>query len=286
MRKTIGVQAPFEWADCEGVTVAFSRKGAGRPVLCLSATGHGGRDFEAFTRQANEQGFEVVAVDWPGHGSSPDQPKDFSPSSRSYCALLEALIPKLWPNGPRPILLGNSIGAAAALRLAAERPDLVEGLVLCNPGGLAPLNGLAKMYIANKVRFFAKGAAGDRRFAKAFERYYRGILKLRPAFEQRARIVKAGPELAGVLSEAWNSFRSPDADIRALVPKLACKVLFAWAKDDLIVSWRASKKAALTAPRATVCLLPGGHSPFLEAPELFFEAFLEFSHELEARPHG
>lgn len=276
MREAVGVQPPFETVACGDVQMALSRRGTGSPVLCLSATGHGGRDFEAFTRMAMAGGFEVVALDWPGHGASPDQPPGFQASAMAYATLLEDLIPRLWPAGQAPIILGNSIGGAAAIVLAARRPALARALVLCNPGGLARLNWIGRLYIAHMVRFFRKGAAGAPSFPRAFARYYRGILKLEPAAAQRDRIAAAGREMAPVLAQAWTSFGTPAADVRFDVPKLACPVLYAWARNDRIVSWRASRKAALSAPDHRVRLFPGGHSPFLEAPEAFFGEFQAF----------
>lgn len=286
MREHAGVQTPFEFVDCGGAKLAVARRGAGQPILCLHATGHGGRDYDGFASRAMANRFEAISVDWPGHGASPDQPQGMTASAAAYAPLVEALVPALWPDGQKPIIIGNSIGGAAAIQLAAKRPDLVRALVLCNPGGLAPLNWIGKAYIGHMVRFFRKGASGAPSFPAAFARYYKNILKLGPSADQRARIVAAGPEMAPLLVQAWESFRSPDADIRALVGRIACPVLYAWAKDDRIVSWRGSRKAALTAPNHQVRLFPGGHSPFLEVPHEFFDAFKSFSNTLEDNNNG
>lgn len=276
MRRAAGVQSPFTVVEVEPAAVAVARHGAGAPVLCLTATGHGGRDFDAFVAQASVAGYEVVVVDWPGHGASPDAPPQFKASAAAYSRLLEGLISRLWPDGRKPVILGNSIGGAAALQFAADHPGRVRALVLCNPGGLAPLNPLARAYIHHKSRWFARGAAGDPGFPRAFARYYRGVLKRAPAHDQRDRIVAGGGDMAAILSQAWRSFAEPQADLRGRVADLDCPVLYAWAREDLIVSWRAARKAIEATPQHRLRLFPGGHSPFLEAPELFFQAFTAF----------
>lgn len=282
MRAAVGVQFPNETIICGTTKLVVARRGVGIPVLCLHSTGHGGRDYEDFAERLAPAGFEFVLVDWPGHGNSPKQPPGMNMSATAYATLLETLISKLWGKKSQPIIIGNSIGGAAAIRVAAKRPDLVRALVLCNPGGLAGLNLVAKLYIGHMVRFFEGGAQGKERFAKAYERYYRAILPLTPAAEQRERIVAAGPEMAPLMAQAWNSFRQPDADIRALASTIQCPVFFAWAKDDKIVSWRSSKAAAVTVPDHRLQLFPGGHSPFLESPAAFDAAFLDFVSSLGA----
>jgi pimeloyl-ACP methyl ester carboxylesterase len=278
-RRDAGVQKPLTLLAANGTEVAVSRRGTGMPVICLHATGHGGRDYASFENVMARNGFEVFAVDWPGHGSSPTEATGRSASAERYSDLLAELIPSLCLD-TLPILLGNSIGGAAALSFALRNPDKVRALVLCNPGGLAPLNALAKGVIAGMVKFFGAGERGAGWFAWAFAAYYRLVLPAKPAAEQRARIVAAGPEMSPLLKQAWNSFRQPEADLRERAMKLAVPTLFAWARQDQIVAWSRSKRAVKALPCAEVKMFLGGHSAFLEDPDAFNLAFLSFVKEL------
>jgi pimeloyl-ACP methyl ester carboxylesterase len=280
-RSHIGVSAPFEMVDAGGTRLAVSRTGAGQPVFCLHATGHGGRDFEGFANFASQHKYEIICVDWPGHGNSPRDAKGRTASATVYASLLSELIPALC-GGQKPIIVGNSIGGAAALSFATDHPDQVRALVLCNPGGLAPLDGLAKAVIGAMVSFFGAGQAGAKWFPAAFALFYRLVLPAKPAFEQRARIVAAGPEMAPLLRQAWDSFRQDDASLRARAAKLTLPCLFAWAKQDQIVAWSRSKDAVLAMPNAQVQMFKGGHSSFLEDPDRFNAGFLTFTAGLEA----
>lgn len=274
-RAAIGVQPPYDLVEAAGTKVAISRRGAGQPILCLHATAHGGRDFESLSDALVPLGFEILCVDWPGHGASPSDATGEPASAKRYAAVLEDLIPILFGKA-KPIVIGNSIGGAAALIAALEKPEAVRALVLCNPGGLARLDPLATAVIQLLVRFFEAGALGARWFPWAFGLYYRLVLSGKPAHPQRNRIVAAGPEMAPILVQAWRSFGDADADLSGRVSSLSLPVLFAWAKSDQIVAWSRSKRAVETIPHAKVEFFKGSHAAFLEDPLAFQNTLLAF----------
>jgi pimeloyl-ACP methyl ester carboxylesterase len=73
---------------------------------------------------------DVLAIDARGHGASglPDGPIGPGPHAADVAAVLDDLRPE------RPVvLLGHSMGAVTAAKLAAVRPDLVAALVLEDP---------------------------------------------------------------------------------------------------------------------------------------------------------
>ncbi|MGX7925071.1 alpha/beta fold hydrolase [Tsuneonella sp. HG094] len=278
-RAEVGVQQPFALVEVGGTTLAVARRGSGTPVICLHATGHGGRDYEPFANRVFGEGFEVIAVDWPGQGASPADASGVPASAQRYAYLLESLIPALKLDEP-PIVIGNSIGGAAALELALRKPDAVRALVLCNPGGLAPLTCLARTGIAVMVALFIGGERGQTWFAPAFTAYYRMVLRTVPAEAQRRRIVAAGYETSTVMRQAWESFRDPAADLRARARALATPALFVWARHDRVVAWRWSRAAVTAIPRAQITPLEGGHTAFLESPDAFAAEFLRFARGL------
>lgn len=261
--------------DAGGVRLAARVHGAGAPVLCLHATGHGARDFDCFAERVGG-GFRVIALDWPGQGESP--PMAAPASASAYAALLPEAARAL--HLERYIVLGNSIGGAAALIHALEHPRNVRGLVLCNPGGLQPVNLIARLYCRALAREFEKGERGDPRFAAWFARYYAGILRTPESAWRREEIVAAGYTSARALREAWRSFAEAEADIRDLPARLTQPVLYAWAQGDQAVSWSRSAKAARRAPNAEVILFDGGHAAFLEQPDAFEAAFRRFAARL------
>jgi pimeloyl-ACP methyl ester carboxylesterase len=271
-RAAAGAQDPITWIDAGGTRLAATRRGAGTPVLCLHAIGHGARDFEALAARIGG-GFEVIALDWPAQGLSPDDGVAAEPGHYAALALkaMDALGLK------SAIVLGNSIGGAAALRIAARHPERVRALVLCDSGGLAPVSAAIRFLIGRFVAFFAAGERGRWWYRRAFGVYYRQVLTAPPSFAQRARIVASAYEIAAPLRQAWESFARPDADVRALVPLVTCPVWLAWAKADKIIPWKNSERAARNFPRARVTLFEGGHAAFLEDSDRFAAGFRDFA---------
>nr|WP_285427232.1 alpha/beta hydrolase [Variovorax paradoxus] len=79
-----------------------------------------------------ESRYRVVAVDLRGHGRSEVMPSGaYMPAD--YVADIESLIQMKFP-GQKFILMGHSMGAQIAARLAAQRPDLVSAVVSIDGG--------------------------------------------------------------------------------------------------------------------------------------------------------
>jgi 4,5:9,10-diseco-3-hydroxy-5,9,17-trioxoandrosta-1(10),2-diene-4-oate hydrolase len=272
----IGAEEPVARPRLSGTELAVKRWGAGPPVLCLHALGHGGGDFAPLAERLSNR-FEFIALDWPGQGRSPC---DGGPARAGrYADLVLAACDALGLE--RPIVIGNSIGGAAALIAAARATDRFAGLVLCNPGGLSPLDPLSRFVIARMAAMFSAGAAGAAWFPAAFAAYYRYLVLPAPAARaQRARIIAAGRDLAPLLADGWRGFAETDADLTDLTARISVPVWLAWARGDQFVSWARAKAAASRLPCHRLTLFPGGHAAFLEAPDAFAAGFLAYADEL------
>lgn len=259
--------------EAAGAPIAVRVTGRGRPVLCLHATGHDGRDFEPFAARVGDA-FRVVAPDWPGQGGSPSD--GHAPRASRYADIALGVIAALGLE--RPIILGNSIGGAAALIAAARAPESVSALVLCNAGGLAPVDPLARFVILRLASMFAAGAKGAAWYPAVFRWYYTHlVLPSSAAAARRAEIIAAGRELAPLLADAWRGFAEPDADLREIAARGTVPTWCAWARSDRLVSWGRARAAARTIPGVQTTLFRGGHSAFLEDPDAFAEAFIRFA---------
>jgi 4,5:9,10-diseco-3-hydroxy-5,9,17-trioxoandrosta-1(10),2-diene-4-oate hydrolase len=259
----------------DGATLNLRRGGSGPPVVCLHATGHGARDFDRLTQRLGGD-FTFFSLDWPGQG---DSPCEATPASAGrYAELVGGALEAL--DLKDAILLGNSIGGAAAILCAASHPDRVRGLVLCNSGGLIPVHLFIRMFCHHMARRFEKGAAGDAAFPAWFRRFYGQVLPLPEAAWRREEIVAAGARTAPVLAQAWRSFAEPAADLRPVLRALSAPVLFAWGLRDRILPWFLVRGLARRIPGARIALFDAGHSAFLETPEAFDAAFLDFARSL------
>jgi pimeloyl-ACP methyl ester carboxylesterase len=254
-----------------GLQLAYDEHGAGQTVVCLHAVAHGASDFAALGARLAPR-YRVLAPDWPGHGWSSDDREP--PTALRYAAILGRFLDALALRDV--VLVGNSIGGAAAIAYAARHPERVRGLVVENPGGLDPQDRLAAVVIAAMVRFFAAGARGASWFPAAYGAYYRLVLPARAAAEQRRRVVAAGSELAPLLRDAWRGFGEPGADRRADLRRVACPTLVAWAERDRFVQLRRARPALRALPHATLRRFPAGHAAHLETPDAFAEALERF----------
>ncbi|MEL6588049.1 MAG: alpha/beta hydrolase [Pseudomonadota bacterium] len=140
------------------------RRGDGPPVLLIHcALAHLGAWAGV---RAGLRRHQVTAFDLPGHGGSPpwDPAQDYQAQSVDWAASLL--------NGPTHVV-GHSFGGTVALRLAVERPDLVERLTLIEPVYfVAAKDHDPVAFAAHEASFepvIAAHAAGDLRgMARAF----------------------------------------------------------------------------------------------------------------------
>jgi pimeloyl-ACP methyl ester carboxylesterase len=118
--------------ESRGVTLSGERAGEGPPIVLLHGLTATRRYVVMGSRALERSGHLVVAYDARAHGRSRPAPE---PSQYTYGLLaddLEAVLDALALS--RAVLVGASMGAHTALRLALTRPERVAGLVLITPG--------------------------------------------------------------------------------------------------------------------------------------------------------
>ena len=112
-----------------GIHVVVQGDG-GQPVLMIHGASANSREFTASFAPELDGDYTVLMADRPGHGYS-DRPED-SERLEVQAALMAEVLEAYAP-GRKAIVVGHSFGGAVALRLALDRPDLVEALVLLAP---------------------------------------------------------------------------------------------------------------------------------------------------------
>jgi pimeloyl-ACP methyl ester carboxylesterase len=120
---------------------------SGPPVLMIHGASANAREFSWTLAPRLVGDARVLMADRPGHGYS----ERFEGAHRleMQAAQMAGVLDQMAP-GEKAVIVGHSFGGAVALRLALDRPDLVQGLVLIAPvthdwggGGQAWYTGLA-----------------------------------------------------------------------------------------------------------------------------------------------
>lgn len=112
--------------------LAYERRGSGRPLVLL----HGfGMRRQAWDHLIDDLGRdrEVIALDWPGAGESPDIPVGVTPTSPALAGLIATFLREEL-GLERPDVAGVSAGGWLALELG--RLDAVGSVTAICPGGL------------------------------------------------------------------------------------------------------------------------------------------------------
>lgn len=231
-----------------------------------------------------------IAIDLPGWGESdpaPDGDYSIAAASRWTIAAIEAF-------AGRPVhLVGNSMGGLVSIRVAAQRPDLVETLSLVSPAvpGLdAPTDSdprmalLAVPFLGNRLqhRFGTDAMARARMSAEICFAHPEAIPDERLAQQAQEVAVRMGyPWANAAFSGSLRSLVAVHLHRRKDHPwRLAAAVdvptAIIWGDKDRLVPVRRAPKLAATIAGATLHVLEEvGHTPQLEAPAETAEIVLD-----------
>lgn len=264
-------------AGVPGVEIAYDRKGAGPPLLLLHGIGHHRRAWDPVIDLLAESR-DVVAMDFPGFGESPDVPAGIPNEVDTFAYAVEAFCAAL--DLGKPDVAGNSMGGLVALRLG--QLGAVRSVTALSPAGFwSPrerswaLNVLSGMYRvslrtpATTVRRLARTASG-RRVMTAMIYHRPGLrspeaviaetaaMRAATAFNRVARLAKSGVMFDGDV---------PD------IP-----VTIAWGTHDRILLPRQAARAHLQLPKARMIPLYNcGHVPMNDNPHLVTQTILNTS---------
>lgn len=242
-------------------SVHYLEQGQGVPLLLLHANPGDSEDFAAVV-PALARSHRVLALDWPGYGRSDAFPDPRTVTvmhlHQTLCEFIAALAL------PPAILIGNSVGGQVAARLAIESPHLVRGLVLVAPGGFTPHNVLTRAFCSLQGSRFS---LSPHRFASLYLKHRTASTA---AMLQRAKTFQATPARLALNRALWRSFARPESDLRAAASHLRVPALMLFGQHDpTIPAWRDGQVASRCVPAARFVVLPCGHAPFAEVPELF-----------------
>jgi pimeloyl-ACP methyl ester carboxylesterase len=267
------------------------------PMLCVHGLGgsaHNWTDFAGVLRNR----FAIEAIDLPGHGrSGPAHRDDYSLDAHAG-----TVIRYLEQSGRGPVhLVGNSMGGAVSVRVAARRPDLVRTLSLISPA--LPDNRVRAFPLRNDPRaaLVVVPALGEGILRLYNKRYtpaqrVRGTInvcfadptryppeRLREAIDEytaRAALPWAATAIArstrGLAAAQFLKARVGWATLR----KLAMPALVVWGDADRLVAPDLAPYVAAAIPGARLLVLHDvGHTAMMEVPEKTARAVLALAED-------
>jgi 2-hydroxy-6-oxonona-2,4-dienedioate hydrolase/4,5:9,10-diseco-3-hydroxy-5,9,17-trioxoandrosta-1(10),2-diene-4-oate hydrolase len=133
--------------------VFVTEAGSGAPVVLLHGGGPGATGASNYDRNidALARHFRVIVPDLPGYGRS-SKDLDLADPFGDLATVVRGLLDEL--GVARAHLAGNSYGGAAALRVALDRPDRVDRLILMGPGGIGTTRGLPTQGLKNLLGYY------------------------------------------------------------------------------------------------------------------------------------
>jgi pimeloyl-ACP methyl ester carboxylesterase len=153
-----------------GRRIFVAEAGSGPAVVMLHGGGPGASGLSNYSRNIDvlAESFRVIVPDMPGYGRS----DKFFDHSDPFGFLADSIHGLLDDMGIQTAhLIGNSLGGAAALRLALDAPRRVGKLVLMGPGGIGMTRGLPTEGLKNLLSYYS-GDGPSREKLATFIRTY------------------------------------------------------------------------------------------------------------------
>ena len=295
---------PGEHVAVGGVDLHVRHTPAGsadaEPALLVHGLGGSATNWTDFAGLLRHR-FDVRALDLPGFGrSGPSPDRDYSlhAHARTVAAYLRL-------SGRGPVhLVGNSMGGAICILVAARHPELVRTLTLISPAvpdvrlRAHPLRSDPRMAL---LVVPGLGAAALRRMGRiAVEARVKGTLKIcfaDPSRYPARRFAESVDEARERLSQPWANeamLRSTRGLVRsqflrgrsawATMRGVRAPTLVVWGADDRLVAADLAGFVAAAIPDARQLTLSDvGHTAMMEDPRTTARAFLALVDDAGAR---
>lgn len=249
--------------------IAFDRTGSGPMVLLVPGMGELRSSYRFLSPRLVSAGFTVVTCDLRGHGESSASFASYGDADTAgdISALLEHL-------GKPAVVAGNSMAAGAAVIAAADRPDLVAGLVLIGPFVRNPPNQSAAVGLAFRILMAKPWAA--RVWGMYLPNLYAGR---RPAdFNDYRKDVVAAIRRPGYGKSFSLTTRTTHAPAEAALARVSAPTLVIMGEKDPDFKDPASEAQWVAAALdGSVVMVPDtGHYPQSQDPATVGDAVVQF----------
>jgi pimeloyl-ACP methyl ester carboxylesterase len=276
---TLTAEGTRKVVEVNGHDLAFHDVGDGVPVVFLHGSGPGVTGWANFGENLPAlQGIRALVVDQVGFGAS-GRPEAYD---RSYLQIsADAVVGLLDVLGLETVgIVGNSMGADVATRLALDHPARVSALLLNGPGGTgapilgpSPSEGIARLMEFNADPTRERIVAWLRTMVSDQRRLTDELIESRMAAATAPGAVKN-------LQDAYATFYNPamtgDIPLWAEVHRIKVPVLLCWGRDDRVAPVEGALLPARRMPRCDLRIYSRcGHWVQVERKAEFERAVLE-----------
>lgn len=276
---TISVESQVRYLQRPEGRISYTVEGEGPLVVAVPGMGDLRSSYRDLVPALVAAGYRVAVTDLRAHGDSDVTFREFGDiaTGRDVLALVEEL-------GGSAVLLGNSMGAAAAAWAAAERPELIAGLLFSGPLLRDPEMGRATtglLHLSYRVLFARPWGAS------AWAGYYRSTLnrgRKAPWLDEHVAAIRSSLRERGRLAAFRRlTLQLTHSVVEPRLPEIAAPML-AFVGDldpdyrdpEAEVTWMESQRVRV------VRVAEAGHYPHAQRPEIVAPGTLDFLASLRA----
>jgi pimeloyl-ACP methyl ester carboxylesterase len=258
-KTTEGGEPLLDFAGIRLFPENFKERGT---ILILHGWGGCSDSWDAVQRILTKNGYRVIAPDFPGFGKSVTPPSAWG--IKDYADFVLKFIKETRLDNF--FLLGHSFGGRISVRIAADHPEKIKGLILCDAAGIKPKMG-PKTFL---IYWLAK--AGNAIFTpKHLARFKDGARSFFYSFLRNKDYVRA----KGTMKETI--VRVLEEDLLPELPKIKTSTLIVWGQIDKMVPLKYGRIFNKKIANSELVIIPKiGHSPHIEVPEKLSEIILAF----------
>ena len=284
-----GVDAGLRTIEIDGLRWAVRLAGSGPALLLLHGFTGAGGSWGELMAAGTAAGFTAIAPDLPGHGGTswfgavPTDPgRAPDPSRLTVERTAEALPLLLRALGQeRAHVVGYSMGARVALRLAVAYPACVARIVLEAPSaGIADTAERSARRAADEALAATLERDGIASFVDAWEAMpvLAGEAALGAGARASLRRIRLGHDPAGLAASLRGAGQGAMEPLHDRLGQVSSPTLVVVGRDD--PARDRAEAVAAGIPGARLAVIDGaGHAPHLEAPAAFNRLVLDFVSE-------
>ncbi|MFD6445430.1 alpha/beta fold hydrolase [Promicromonospora sp. NPDC060204] len=261
--------------------IAYTDAGSGPLVVAMPGMGDLRSTYDDLAPALVDAGYRVVVADLRGHGDSDTTFRTHGDDATGtdFIALVEHL-----GAGPA-VLLGNSMASSAAAWAAAERPELVRGLVLLSPLLRQPGSPAMQKVLRGVYRVLLARPWGAAFWAAYYSSISKGRRSARHA-EQVAEVRQSLRDPAHLRSFRELTMVLDHSVVEARLSEVAAPSLAVVGALDPDFTDPAKELTWITETIGSrgVLVDEAGHYPAQQAPDVVVPAVLDFLAGLPGRP--